>query len=110
MTMQGMEVDAAHLHAGADRCSDAARTAQAAAGKLAGKGPAAGMFGAFAEANAFHAAVSAARQNHIEQLHDHHRALTDISDKSRSGAEKFSARDASTADSLRAAEAGFDAL
>ena len=110
MTMLGMEVDAAHLHAGAVRCSDAASTALAAAGKLAGKEPTAGMFGDFAEAHAFHGAVSAAHQDHIEQLRVHHRALTDICDRSRSGAAKFTAADASTADSLRAAEAGFNAL
>lgn len=105
-----MEVDTAHLHAGADRCSDAAQTASAAAGKLAGKEPAAGMFGDFAEAHEFHEAVSAAHQDHIEQLYGHHRALTDISDESHSAAHEFTARDASTADSLRAVETGFDTL
>ncbi|MDT5002518.1 MAG: hypothetical protein QOK12_4623 [Mycobacterium sp.] len=110
MTGTGMEVDSTHLHAGADRCADAAWTAQAAAGKLEGKEPMAGMFGDFAEAHAFHRAISAAHQDHIEQLRAHHRALTDISDKSHYGADRFTARDASAADSLRAAESGFDAL
>lgn len=110
MAEQSMEVDTAHLHAGADRCSDAAQTALAAAGKLAGKVPTVGMFGDFAEAHEFHEALSAAHQGHIEQLHGHHRALTEISDKSRSAAHEFTARDASAADSLQAAEAGFDTL
>ncbi|PIB79560.1 DUF2563 family protein [Mycobacterium celatum] len=110
MAEQSMEVDTAHLHAGADRCSDAAQTALTAAGKLAGKEPAAGMFGDFAEAHEFHQAVSAAHRAHVEQLHGHHRALTGIGDKSRSAAYEFTARDASSADSLRAAEAGFDTL
>jgi cob(I)alamin adenosyltransferase len=105
-----MEVDTAHLHAGADRCRDAAGTALAAAGKLAEKKPAVGMFGDFDEAHAFHQAISAAHQDHIERLHGHHRALTDVGDKSRSAAHEFTARDASTADSLRAAEAGFSTL
>ncbi|WP_232000767.1 DUF2563 family protein [Mycobacterium kyorinense] len=105
-----MEVDTAHLHAGADRCNDAGQTALAAAGKLAGKEPAAGMFGDFAEAHEFHEAVSAAHQSHIEQLHGHHSALGAISDESRSAAHEFTARDASTADALRAIETGFDTL
>ncbi|MGH3643328.1 MAG: DUF2563 family protein [Mycobacterium sp.] len=69
---------------------------------MAEKKPTVGMFGDFHEAHAFHEAISAAHQDHIEQLHGHHRALTDISDKSRSAAHEFTARDASTADSLRA--------
>lgn len=110
MVERSMEVDTAHLHAGAERCTDAAQTALAAAGKLAGKKPTAGMFGDFAEAHEFHEALSAAHQGHIEQLRGHHRALTDISDKSRSAAHEFTARDASSADSLRTAETGFDTL
>ncbi len=105
-----MEVDIAHLHAGADRCGDAARMAQAAADKLAGKQPTAGMFGDFAEAHEFHQAIVAAHQGHIELLNGHHRGLADISDKSRSAAHEFTAGDASAADSLRAGEAGFGTL
>jgi Protein of unknown function (DUF2563) len=107
MAESSMEVDPTHLHAGAERCSDAAEAALAAAGKLAGKKPAAGMFGDFAEADEFHGAVSAAHQSHVEQLHDHHRALNDVGDKSRSAATEFTAQDASAADSLRATESGF---
>jgi Protein of unknown function (DUF2563) len=110
MAGTSMEVDPTHLQAGADRCSDAAGTALAAAGKLAEKKPTAGMFGDFAEARAFHEAISATHQDHVEQLHGHHRVLTDISDKSRSGADEFTGRDTSAADSLRATESGFDAL
>jgi hypothetical protein len=110
MAERSMEVDTAHLHAGADRCRDAAGAALAAAGKLAEKKPTVGMFGDFDEAHAFHEAISAAHQDHIERLHGQHRALADVSDKSRSAAHEFTARDASTADSLRAAEAGFSTL
>jgi hypothetical protein len=101
-----MKVDTAHLHAGADRCDDAPATAMAAAAKLAGQQPTAGMFGDFAEAHEFHQAVSAAHQDHVEQLRGHHRALTVIGDKSRSAAYQFTTQDASGADSVRAAEAG----
>lgn len=108
MAERSMEVDAAYLHAGADRCSDAAATALAAAGQLAEKEPTAGMFGDFAEAHTFHEAISAAHRDHVENFRGQHRRLTDISAKSRSGAAQFTAQDDSTADSLRAAEAGFD--
>jgi hypothetical protein len=101
-----MEVDPTHLHAGADRCGDAAEMSMAAAGKLAAKKPTAGIFGDFGEAHAFHDAISTAHQNHVEQLHGHHRALTVISDRSRTAAYEFTAVDGSASDSLRAAEAG----
>jgi hypothetical protein len=105
-----MEVDPTHLYAGADRCVDAAGTALAAAGKLAAEKSTAGLFGDFAEAHAFHEAVSAAHHDHVERLHGQHRALTDISDKGRWAADEFTARDVSSADSLRVAEAGFGTL
>ena len=110
MSGSSMEVDSPHLHAGAERCSDAAWAARAAAGRLAETRPMVGMFGDFDQAHSFHRAVSAAHQAHIEQLRAHHRALSDISDKSRSGADEFTARDASIADSLCATESGFDAF
>jgi hypothetical protein len=106
MAESSMEVDTAHLHAGADRCDDAAATALAAAGKLAGNEPTVGMFGDFAEAHEFHSTVSVAHQVQVEQLRGHHRALTDIGDKSRSAAYEFTSKDASGADSLRAAQTG----
>ncbi|MCV7356626.1 DUF2563 family protein [Mycolicibacterium fluoranthenivorans] len=109
MAERGMEVDTEHLNAGADRCGDAAGTALAAAGELAEMKPAAGMFGDFDEARMFHQAVSAAHQGHVEQFQAHHRALGDISAKSRSGADEFTATDASSADSVRAAGARFGA-
>lgn len=109
MAGRRMEVDTTHLHAGADRCGDAADTALAAAGKLAEKKPPTGMFGDFDEAHEFHGALTAAHQGHVEQLHDHHRALTDVGDKSRSGAEQFTAQDAASGEAVRTAGAGFDA-
>ncbi len=107
MAERVMEVDTAHLHAGADRCGDAAGMALTAAGKLAEKTPASGMFGDFAEAHAFRQAVSSAHRDHVEQLHAHHRALTDIGDKTHAAANEFAAHDASAADGIRAAQAGF---
>lgn len=105
MAEQRMEVDPAHLHAGADRSMDAADTALTGAGKLEGKPPTAGIFGDFAAAHAFHEALSSAHQAHVERLRDHHRALTDVSDKSRAAANRFITQDVASADSLRTAEA-----
>ena len=110
MVGQSLEVDVTHLHAGADRCTDAAGIASAGARNLAGKQPAEGMFGDFPAAHAFHGALAAAHQAHVERLSDHHRALTDIGDKSRSAAYEFTARDAAEADSMRAAEARIDSI
>lgn len=107
---ESMEVDATHLHAGADRCADAAATALKAAGKLADKAPKSGMFGDFAAAHEFHAALSAAHQAHVEKLQGHHRELIDIGYKSRSGANSFTAQDADGADSVRAVGSAFDGL
>jgi Protein of unknown function (DUF2563) len=101
MAAESMKVDPTHLHAGADRCSDAAGAAMAGAVKLATKKPTAGIFGDFGEAHALHGAISAAHLDHVEQLHGHHRALTEISDKSRTAAYEFTSVDGSTADSLR---------
>ena len=100
-----MEVDTTHLHAGATRCHEAAETALNAAGKLDAKKPAAGMFGDFDEAHDFHQALTTAHQGHVEQLQGHHRSLTDIGEKSHSGANAFTAAEASNAETLRAAEA-----
>mgnify|MGYP000243367417 FL=1 len=105
MAERSMEVDPAHLHAGATRCHEAAETALSAAGELGGKKPTAGMFGDFDEAHAFHQALTTAHQGHVEQLQGHHSALTDIGDKSRSGAHTFTAAEASNAETLRAAQA-----
>jgi uncharacterized protein DUF2563 len=102
---ESMEVDPTHLHAGADRCGDAAGMSMAAAGNLAARKLTAGIFGDFGEAHAFHEAISAAHQNHVEQLRGHQRALTVIGDKSRTAAYEFTAVDGSASDSLRAAEA-----
>jgi hypothetical protein len=101
-----MELDTEQLRAGANHCQDAAGMATSAAGKLADKTPAEGIFGDFAEARAFHGALSAVHQDHVERMRGHDRALTEISDKSRSAAVQFTAGDVSSADALRAAGAG----
>ena len=109
MADRGMEVDTDHLHAGADRCIDAAGTAMAAAGRLAEKKPPAGMFGDFEAAQSYHRAVAQAHEAHVEQLNAHHRDLTGVGEKSRSGADQFTAGDVSAADALKAAGAGLEA-
>jgi hypothetical protein len=103
-----MKIDTDLLTAGSARCGDAAGMAVTGAKKLADKSPSAGIFGDFAEAHAFHDAVSAAHQGHVEQLFEHHRALTTVGEKGHTAANTFTATDTSGADSLRAAEAGFE--
>ena len=83
-------------------------TRRTAAARLAEKMPLAGMFGDFEAAQSYHRAVAQAREAHIDQLNAHHRDLTGIGDKSRSGAHQFTAGDASSADTLKAAEAGLE--
>ncbi|MCX2710693.1 DUF2563 family protein [Mycolicibacterium sp. J2] len=110
MTGHGMEVDTAHLEAGADRCSDAAATAATAAGRLADRKPQPGIFGDFAEAHAFLQSLSQAHQGHVETLQTHHRVVSGIGEKGRSGAQLFTAHDASSADAIQNAAAGFDGI
>jgi hypothetical protein len=110
MAEQRMDVDTAHLRAGALRCGDAAVTALAAAGKLAEANPVAGVFGDFPEAHAFHRALLVAHRGHVDALRGHHRALTEIADKTHHATDAFVAQDASAADSVRATTAGFDGL
>jgi len=82
---QSLEIDTELLAAGAARCGDAAGMAVGGAKKLADKSPSAGIFGDFAEAHAFHDAVSAAHQGHVQQLIEHHRALSTVGEKSHGG-------------------------
>jgi hypothetical protein len=103
-----MTVDTHLLTAGAARCGDAAGMAVAGAKKLADKLPSAGIFGDFAEAYAFHDAVAAAHQGHVEQLLEHHRVLTTVGENCHTAANTFTATDTAGADSLRTAEAGFE--
>ena len=110
MVVHSLEVDVTHLHAGADRCVDAAGIALSGAGNLESKSPTAGIFGDFPAAHAFHGALATAHQSHVERLQEHHRSLTDISDKSRSAADEFTAQDASGAESVQAAEARIDSV
>lgn len=110
MAVHSLEVDVTHLHAGADRCVDAAGIALSGAGNFESKSPTTGMFGDFPAAHAFHGALATAHQSHVERLQGHHRSLTDISDKSRAAADQFTAQDASGAESLRAAEASIDSV
>lgn len=65
------------------------------------------IFGDFAEAEAFHAKVSAAHQSHRERLQGHHSALRGLSGQAGLAARAFSEADESAADDLGAAGGEF---
>ncbi len=86
-----MFVDTAMLHSGAAQSYRASEHARDGVNHLAGTTPAAGMFGSFADAEAFHGAVSAAQAHHVETLQNHHQNLNDVGTKTHHVAYSFSA-------------------
>ncbi|MDI3313422.1 MAG: DUF2563 family protein [Mycobacterium sp.] len=84
-----MFVDTGLLHAGASDSQRAGKHAQDGAHHLARAPLLAGMFGDFAVAEAFHAAMSAAHAHHVTTLVAHHQALTGIGEKAHHAAANF---------------------
>lgn len=103
MAADKIEINVDHLRGGATHCGDAAYTARKGAEQLAVKRPEAGIFGDFAEAHDFHRQISAAQQGHVDQLHSHHRLLSDIGENGHAAGQQFLATDGSGGDSIRAA-------
>lgn len=99
-----MFVDSGLLHSGADQSHRAGEHAQDAAAQLA-RGPlAAGMFGDFTGAEAFHGAISAARAAHVKTLQAHHETLTALGSKAYRAAAGFTDMDERNASALRAVQ------
>lgn len=97
-----MFVDPGLLRLGAKESHRAGGHARDGADHLA-RGPlAAGMFGDFAVAEAFHGAVSAARAEHVRSLQAHHEALAAVGAKAHYAAGEFTAMDERGAEQLRA--------
>lgn len=109
MACDKIEVDVDQLHMGARRCGDAAETARNGANQFGAKGPSAGIFGDFAEAADFHATVTASHQGHVDLLHSHHEALSDIGEKGHAAGRRFLAADESGADTIGAARSQIEA-
>jgi hypothetical protein len=78
------------------------------AARLAGKAPQAGIFGDFAEAQAFHQSVADAHKRHVDQLNGHHESLTAIGEKSHAAAATFTSTDESQKSIIAAAGAAFE--
>jgi|SRR5271163_1969072 len=96
-----MFVDTAMLHSGATQSHRASEHAQGGANRLSAAPPIAGMFGNFADAQAFHAAVSSAHAYHVKTLQNHQQNLNDVGTKTHHVAYSFTATEDNNAKVLR---------
>lgn len=96
-----MFVDTAMLHSGAAESDRASEHAQDGANHLADTPPTAGMFGDFADADAFHDAVKSAHAHHVKTLQSHGESLSDVGAKTHQVAYSFSAMEESNQKALR---------
>ncbi|MCV7123227.1 DUF2563 family protein [Mycobacterium lacus] len=97
-----MFVDIGMLHSGANESHRAGGHARDAADHLS-RGPlAAGMFGEFAAAEAFHGAVGSAHAQHVSNLQAHREALTAFGANAHLAAMGFTDMDERNAGALRA--------
>ncbi|WP_374101668.1 DUF2563 family protein [Mycobacterium sp. SM1] len=96
-----MFVDTGLLHAGATASQRAGKNAQHGANHLSRAPLLAGMFGDFAVAEAFHAAISTAHVHHVTTLVAHHKALAGIGEKAHHVGYSFTATEDHNAKLLR---------
>jgi hypothetical protein len=96
-----MFVDTAKLHSGASQSYRASEHAHDGANHLSAVMPVAGMFGSFADAEAFHDDVSSAHAHHVTTLQSHQRNLDDVGTKTHRVAYAFSATEDNNAKVLR---------
>jgi hypothetical protein len=88
-----MFVDTDLLHSGADESHRAGGHAQDGADQLS-RGPLSpGMFGGFPAAETFHEGVTAARGQHVKNLHAHQETLTGLGHKAHYAANEFTDMD-----------------
>lgn len=97
-----MFVDPDLLHSGANESHRAGGHAQAGAERLSGGPLAAGMFGGFPAAEAFHEAVTAAHGRHVQDLQTHQQTLTGLGHKAHYAADGFTDMDDRNAAAERA--------
>lgn len=97
-----MFVDTGLLHAGASDSYRAGEHALAGAGHLSRAPLAAGIFGDFAAAEAFHEAVYSAHAHHVRTLQGHQERLSALADKAHVAAAGFIEMDQNNASALRA--------
>jgi hypothetical protein len=96
-----MFVSTAMLHSGAAGSYRAGEHAHDGANHLSGRSPVAGMFGDFAAAEAFHAAVSSVHACHVKTLKNHQESLGDVGAKTHLVAYSFSVMEDDNAEALR---------
>ena len=101
-----MLVNTASLRTGANVSDEAGGHAQAGAQRLGTAGLTSGMFGDFAAAHDFHAALGTAKDEHRDTLSQHHENLTGIAANVRTAATGFTAMDDRSAQQLRGVIAG----
>jgi Protein of unknown function (DUF2563) len=96
-----MFVDTGKLHSGAAQSYRASEHAQNGANHLAAVAPVAGMFGSFAEAEAFHDDVTSAHAHHVKTLQSHQQNLDDVGAKTHHVAHSFAATEENNTKVLR---------
>lgn len=102
------EVDPDLLHSGGDSSRFAGDAARKAAGRLAESNAPRGIFGDFDAAHSFHTALTAGRDDHIQRLHGHDAALSDVSGKAHAGARVVAHTDNDCAEEIGAARDAID--
>lgn len=103
-----MFVDTDLLRMGADFSGSAGKIVWRGASTFASIHAPAGTFGDFAEAEAFHQALTHARDSHARRMQGHHATLEDLAAKSNSAATVFAHQDHGCASSLDTAGRRFD--
>jgi|SRR5436190_23873212 hypothetical protein len=103
MSTGKFEVDTGLLRFGCDSSGFAGAAARKAANRLTEASLPKGIFGDFAAAEAFHSAVSTARDGHVQRSQDHDARLTDISSKGHIGARAVADTDAGAAEAIGSA-------
>jgi hypothetical protein len=96
-----MQVDVGEMRSGANRSYNAASFAMEGADQLSRANPASGIFGSFAAAESFDAAVSEAHSNHIQRLREHESHLGVLGDKGHKTASVFVDMEERNAEALR---------
>jgi len=97
-----VEVDPHLLRAGATMAQDAGRHIGSGADQLAQAQLPAGMFGDFAAAQAFHAALSGHHTQNVQLMRDHHSTLSATGTKAHAAAAAFVETDECNAEVIRA--------
>jgi hypothetical protein len=103
-----MIVDADLLRMGADFSDSAGTLVRRGADTFAAAQVRAGIFGNFAEAEAFHRALGQAQEIHATSMRTYHSTLAGLAEKAVLAATLFTSQDHEGARSLHSAGRGFD--